>query len=541
MGKLTKVFSSFKIWVYIIFFIITLAAISPNPWNSGVAIRNVDLNSTAELSGIKSANPNEVPMVRERIISINGNEIKNVEDYNRILSTIKVDSSVNIVAEKSQFMRKDYNNYAFRAVGDQNLGMTVYEAPKSNIRLGLDLQGGTRVVLSPDEKLSKDDMDLLIDNLNQRINVLGLSDVIIRNSLDLTGNQFIIIEIAGANEKDVENILAKQGKFEAKIANDTVFRGGKEDITFVCRTSADCQGIDPQFGCQESAQGVVCRYYFQISISQNAANKFAETTNKITVLYDGGDPSGSLSEPIDFYLDDVKVQSLNIGGGLKGRPETSIAISVVGSGLSGVDARNDANDRMKQIQTLLITGSLPVKLNIIKTDSISPSLGKEFLQNAMLIGLLSIIAVTAIVILRYKKWKIAFPIITVITSEILLILGVAALLKQNIDIAGIAGIIVAIGTGVDDQIVITDETIGKDDDDEYKFLSWAQKLKKAFFIVFAAYAATVASMIPLLFAGAGLLKGFAVTTIIGVTNGVFITRPAFAKLMEILVSDDDKE
>ena len=159
----------------------------------------------------------------------------------------------------------------------------------------------------------------------------------------------------------------------------------------------------------------------------------------------------------------------------------------------------------------------------------------------MLIGLLSIIAVTAIVILRYKKWKIAFPIITVITSEILLILGVAALLKQNIDIAGIAGIIVAIGTGVDDQIVITDETIGKDDDDEYKFLSWAQKLKKAFFIVFAAYAATVASMIPLLFAGAGLLKGFAVTTIIGVTNGVFITRPAFAKLMEILVSDDDKE
>ena len=540
MGKISRMLSSFKIWIYIVFFVITIAAISPNLWNNGVAIRNVDLNSSAELGGVKSANPNEVPMVRERIVSINDQKINSIEDYNNLLSAVQEGDSIKITAEKSQFMRKDVKNYFFEAEKEGDLGISVYDAPKSNIRLGLDLQGGTRVVLSPDEKLSKEDMDSLIDNLNQRINVLGLSDVVIRSSLDLSGNQFVVIEIAGANEKDVENILAKQGKFEAKIANETVFRGGQEDITFVCRTNSDCQGIDPQYGCRETGEGIACRYYFEISISSNAANRFADATNKLTVIYEGGDPQGSLSEPIDFYLDDVKVQSLNIGGGLKGRPETSVAISVVGHGPSGVDARNDANDRMKQIQTLLITGSLPVKLNIIKTDNISPSLGKEFLENAVLIGILSIIAVTTIVILRYKRVKIAFPIITVITSEILLILGVAALLKQNIDIAGIAGIIVAIGTGVDDQIVITDETIGKDEDDEeYKYLSWAQKIKKAFFIVIAAYMATVASMIPLLFAGAGLLKGFAVTTIIGVTNGVFITRPAFAKMMEILVSDEE--
>jgi preprotein translocase subunit SecD len=48
-------------------------------------------------------------------------------------------------------------------------------------------------------------------------------------------------------------------------------------------------------------------------------------------------------------------------------------------------------------------------------------------------------------------------------------------------------------------------------------------------------------MIPLLFAGAGLLKGFAITTIIGVTNGVFVTRPAFAEMMRILVTDEDSK
>ncbi len=42
-------------------------------------------------------------------------------------------------------------------------------------------------------------------------------------------------------------------------------------------------------------------------------------------------------------------------------------------------------------------------------------------------------------------------------------------------------------------------------------------------------------MIPLLFAGAGLLKGFALTTIVGATMGVFISRPAFAEVIEILL------
>ena len=150
-------------------------------------------------------------------------------------------------------------------------------------------------------------------------------------------------------------------------------------------------------------------------------------------------------------------------------------------------------------------------------------------------------AVVTIIVLRYKKIKIAIPIITIITSEILLILGISAFLKQNLDIAGIAGIIVAIGTGVDDQIVITDEIIGhgKDEDDKNRYLTWQQRIKKAFFIIMASFFATAASMIPLMFAGAGLLKGFAITTIIGITNGVFITRPAFAEMMEILLEEDE--
>ena len=64
-----------------------------------------------------------------------------------------------------------------------------------------------------------------------------------------------------------------------------------------------------------------------------------------------------------------------------------------------------------------------------------------------------------------------------------------------------------------------------------------EKIKRAFFIIFSAYATLVAAMIPLWFAGAGLLRGFAVTTIIGITAGVFITRPAYASVIERLLRD----
>jgi len=126
--------------------------------------------------------------------------------------------------------------------------------------------------------------------------------------------------------------------------------------------------------------------------------------------------------------------------------------------------------------------------------------------------------------------------LTTVLSEVLLILGFAAMVGWNLDVASIAGILAAIGTGVDHQIVIIDEAIRGADE---RFTNWKEKIKRAFFIIFVAYATTVAAMIPLWNAGAGLIRGFAVTTIVGVTMGVFLTRPAFAAVIEKLYEKKD--
>jgi preprotein translocase subunit SecD len=86
-----------------------------------------------------------------------------------------------------------------------------------------------------------------------------------------------------------------------------------------------------------------------------------------------------------------------------------------------------------------------------------------------------------------------------------------------------------VGTGVDNQIVIIDEILLE------KERSIRYRIKSAFFIVIGSWMTLVAAMLPLFIVGMAALKGFAVTTIIGATAGVFITRPAYAKILEYLM------
>ena len=110
-------------------------------------------------------------------------------------------------------------------------------------------------------------------------------------------------------------------------------------------------------------------------------------------------------------------------------------------------------------------------------------------------------------------------------SEAFITLGIAALISWNLDAPSIAGIIAGMGTGVNDQIVIIDESVSNQN------ISLKERIKKALFIIVGAFFTIVAAMLPLFWAGAGMLRGFALTTIIGVTVGILVTRPAFAEII----------
>ena len=528
MTKFKKIIKNLRIILLIAFVVLAIIMIYPNPYNSGVAIRSVEKGSVSSEVGIVPPDPETRPMSRERIISINAIEVNNLENYHNIVDNLSVNETVKIKTNKGEYDFRTKQLGENSSSGDL-LGLGVYDAPKSNLIKGLDLEGGTRVLLKPEKKLDKKEENLVIDVLKNRLNIFGLSDIIVRTAKDLEGNQFILVEIAGANEKEVKDLIAKQGKFEAKIGKYTVFTGGG-DITSVCRNDAKCSRIT---GCREDEEGWFCRFAFSTYLSPEAAERQASITRDLPVI-EGNNSRKYLSEKLRLYLDDKLVDELNIGEGLKGRVETRISISGSGRGATKEEALKDAEESMKSLQMALVTGALPVKLEIVKSDSLSPLMGEKFTKNALKVGFFAMLTVVIIIFLRYKKIKVALPITLSMLSEIIIILGFAALIKWNLDLMAIAGIVIAVGTGVDDLIVLTDRVLCEED----HYLSWKEKRKSAFFIIMAAYFTTVVAMLPLLIAGAGLLKGFAFTTIIGVTVGVFIVRPAYAITLKLLLGED---
>jgi len=573
MGKVKKIFTNARVIILLVAIVLSIVAIHPAPWKTGVAIRTILMNSSANVGGITSPKPTTPPMSREVIQFINNVPIEDLNDYYDIVDNLQINKTIQIITNKERYrfttiektetielnetenktiseiiqVNETINGTAqlvnrtvnktitvpkvevIRYGVPEDIGLRVYQAPTTNLRKGLDLQGGTRVLLQPETKISEDNLTFLIDNMERRLNVYGLSDLTIRKAGDLSGNQYILVEIAGANEEEVKELLAKQGKFEAKIGNETVFMGGR-DITYVCR-SADCAGIDPR-GCSKAGDGWACRFRFSIRLTQDAADRQADLTKDLNVITEND--QDYLSEKLILYLDDKQVDELNIGSDLKGRPVTDIEISGPGIGLTEQEAAYNALMNMKKQQTVLTTGSLPIKLNIIKTDTISPILGEEFVRNALFVGLIAIAAVVVVVFIRYRNLKVALPMLVTSLSEVIILLGFASLIGWNLDLAAIAGIIIVVGTGIDHQIIITDETIRGE---KGSIFNWKERIKRAFFIIMAAYLTTFVAMIPLMFAGAGLLKGFAITTIIGISIGVFITRPAYATVVELLVKE----
>jgi len=572
MGRAKQLFTNWRIILLLVCLVLAVVSISPNPWVEGVTVRNVEKNSSASMAGMTNPKPTDSPMSRERIVLINNQPIITLNDYYSVTEDLQINQTVqikttdgfyrltvqpeieieyldeyeNVTVEVTEEVNETVNGTSVlveklvnrtnerqktvkHIIGVADLGLGIYAAPTSNLRKGLDLAGGTRVLLQPERQLSTDDMEVMISNLKERLNVFGLSDVVVREASDLSGNQYILVEIAGANEEEVKDLLARQGKFEAKVGNASVFVGGN-DVTYVCR-SAECSGIDPSAGCGQYGQDQwSCRFRFTISLSPEAAQRQADATSDLEVVREEG-RDGYLSEKLYLYLDDELVDELNIGEDLKGQASTDISISGSGAGATQNDAVIDTFKNMKKLQTILITGSLPAKLNIVKTDNISPSLGDEFVKNAIFMFLTAILAVSAFMLLRYRKLKVALPMMFTMFSELLLLLGVASLISWNLDLAAVAGIIVAVGTGVDHQIVIADETLKG----EGVGRNWKERIRRAFFIIMGAYFTTVVAMLPLMFAGAGLLKGFALTTLIGVSIGVFITRPAYAVVLEKLL------
>ncbi len=254
---------------------------------------------------------------------------------------------------------------------------------------------------------------------------------------------------------------------------------------------------------------------FNISEAQNITPSFHTSSGTgQSVVIEQWDAVGLLSAP--FLSPDV-------AGGV---PSYGYSISGAAQGV-GTERAINAQNEVKRITSILKGGSLPVQISLGSRTSIPAPLGQQFLQLSLLGIFASIIAIALFVSIRYRHLKIIAPILAVSVSELIIL--VSLLGSFTVDLAAMAGILAAIGVGVDAQIVITDELMKKEGKNH------EEKLNHAFDIITTNVIVAVVAMLPLLFSGMVEIIGFALSTIIGSLLGFMISRPVYALLVEKII------
>lgn len=196
------------------------------------------------------------------------------------------------------------------------------------------------------------------------------------------------------------------------------------------------------------------------------------------------------------------------------------------SSLSLSAKENFAINQSMQISSILNGGALPVHVIVGAPTTIPPTLGSHFETISALALVIAILAVSATIGLRYKKMFLIVPIVFTTFAELFIILSIIGLVG-TIDLAAVAGMIAVVGTGVDAQIIITDEVLHTAGEHALKY-----RLGNAFTIIWADAALLIIAMIPLMFSTTLVsIIGFAESTILGVLFGAFITRPAYGAII----------
>jgi len=221
--------------------------------------------------------------------------------------------------------------------------------------------------------------------------------------------------------------------------------------------------------------------------------------------------------------------------------------------------------KAKELYIHLSEGALPVNVKIVGSGQIAAALGSQFKFQMAIAGILALLAVGGMIYWRYRNPRIAIPMVATSFSEVIMMLGVWSLAGWQLDLASLAGVIVVIGTGVDQLIIITDEltregetasVVASERSIKERAAAAAEKanggsskvapptskvyitrLSGAFKIIISAAATSAVAMLPLLYMGFGALTGFALTIIAGVVIGVGVARPAYGRLIGYILSN----
>lgn len=353
----------------------------------------------------------------------------------------------------------------------------------NKIKLGLDLRGGTSVVLQAQGKIESDTMDKVRDIIERRVDGLGVTEPVIQ----ISGNDRLIVELAGIkdSQKAVE-LIGTTAKLEFKIKNQNGTYGPTLLGGSAIKTAVLSQG---EFG----------RPAVDFTLDSKGAEVFAKITRE------------NIGKPLAIMLD----------GKEQSAPVINSEISR-GTGQITTNSREDA----QKITNLLKSGALPVSIKILEVRTVGATLGVESIKQTQFAGILAMIAISLFMFAIYKIPGLIADVVLVIYG--FLVLASLSLVRSTLTLPGIAGFILTLGMAVDAN-VITFERIKEEMSKGYSIDDSVEKgFENGLPAIIDGNLTTLLIAAVLFSFGTGPVRGFAVTLSLGVMitmlTAIFITK-----------------
>jgi len=355
----------------------------------------------------------------------------------------------------------------------------------TSLKQGLDLQGGTHVVLeavdTPEAKVDEDAVQRVVKIIEKRVNEIGLTEPIIQRQ----GERRIIVELPGIKEpeKAIE-MLGKTALLEFQDESGTTVMTGK-----------DLKDAKAEIG--QNKNSVV-----SLEFSSDGTKLFGDLTTK------------NVGKHISILLDKTVLTSPVVN-----EPIPSGKAIITGS-RSIEEAQN--------LAILLRSGSLPVKVEVMEMRTVGPTLGQDSKDKSVIAFGIGVGGIIIFMLLFYRLSGFVANITLLL--YVMMLLFALKTLNATLTLPGIAGIILSIGMAVDANVLIFERF--KEEHRAGKTLRAAMDagFNRAFATILDSNLTTLISAAVLFFMGSGPIKGFAITLGLGIVLSMF-TAITVTKLM----------
>ena len=366
----------------------------------------------------------------------------------------------------------------------------------NGIRLGLDLVGGSRIVYEaeiPDgynQANLADDMNSVQKVIRQRLTDKGFTEA----TVTLTGDNRVTVEIPQiTNPEEAVQTLGTTAQLTFIDAD------GKEWLT-----GSDIKKATYGYG-RPTGNEVTDVHYVQVQFTSEGQKKFAEATGNIAARTDG-------TNIMAIVMDNQVISS----------PSVSSQIDSDSCVISGSFTRDSASE----LADLINAGQIPFSLKQVELRSVGPQLGADAMRTSLIAGAIGIVLVMLFMLIVYRIPGLVASI--ALCFYMVLEALIFSLVRVNLSLPGIAGIILSIGMAVDANVIIFERFREELKGGRSLEAAVNRGYKNALSSIIDSNVTTIIAGCVLLYFGTGSIKGFAMTLLIGVIasmiSSVFVTR-----------------